>query len=222
MIITVRAGKLTAAAALTGGLLSILIFAGTGFNGIALLATFFILGTAATSLGISYKEKQHLAEKNKGKRTAGQVIANAGVPAILGLIGWFHPAQSKLVHVMVAAGFASATADTLSSELGNVYGSKFFNILTLKQDKKGLDGVVSVEGTFIGLLGSLIISLIYLLDQRWDVDTIWIIIAGTIGNLSDSILGASLERKDILSNNAVNFLNTAIAALAALLLHTIY
>jgi uncharacterized protein (TIGR00297 family) len=222
MIITVIAGKLTIAAALTGGLLSILIFAGTGYNGIALLATFFILGTAATSFGMNYKERYGLAEKNKGKRTAGQVIANAGVPAILGLVAWMHPTLSKLAHLMVAATFASAAADTLSSELGNIYGRKFYNILTLKEDTKGLDGVVSREGTLIGFLGSLIIATIYVFDKGWDADFIWIIVAGIIGNLSDSILGATLERKNLLSNNTVNFLNTSIAALVALLLHTIH
>ncbi len=222
MVITVTAGKLTVAAALTGGLLSILIFAGAGYNGIAMLAAFFILGTAATALGINYKEAHGLAEKNKGKRTAGQVIANAGVPAILGLTAWLHPMQSKLIHLMIAAGFASAAADTLSSELGNVYGHKFYNILTLKQDTKGLDGVVSFEGTSIGFLGSVIIAAIYLLGEGWNTGFIWIIVAGTVGNLSDSILGATLERKNLLNNNAVNFLNTAIAALVALLLNRIY
>ncbi len=63
MVITVIAGKLTVAAALTGGLLSILIFAGAGYNGIAMLAAFFILGTVATSSGLLYKEEHSLAEK---------------------------------------------------------------------------------------------------------------------------------------------------------------
>lgn len=221
MALTVIAGKLTVAAALTGGLLSSAIFLGTGYSGIALLATFFILGTAATSLGMNYKERFGFAEKNKGKRTTGQVIANAGVPAILGLAAWLYPTYSQLVHVMVAASFASAAADTLSSELGNVYGRKFYNILTLKQDTKGLDGVVSLEGTFIGFFGSLIIATIYVLVRGWDAKFTLIIVAGTIGNLSDSILGATVERKNLLNNNAVNFLNTSIAALVALLLYVI-
>jgi uncharacterized protein (TIGR00297 family) len=221
MVITVIAGKLTVAAALTGGLLSILIFAGAGYNGIAMLAAFFILGTIATSSGLHYKEAHGLAEKNKGKRTTGQVIANAGVPAILGLTAWLHPMQSKLFHIMMAAAFASAAADTLSSELGNVYGRRFYNILTLKEDTKGLDGVVSFEGTVIGFAGSVIIGAIYLLEKGWTTGFIWIIVAGTVGNLSDSILGASLERKNVLNNNAINFSNTAIAAVVAYLLNII-
>ncbi len=47
--------------------------------------------------------------------------------------------------------------------------------------------------------------------------------AATFGNLVDSILGATLERKGHLSNNAVNFLNTfAAAALTWLLIKLFY
>ena len=40
-----------------------------------------------------------------------------------------------------------------------------------------------------------------------------IVLAGTAGNLADSLLGALFERGGILNNNAVNFLNTLTAAL---------
>jgi uncharacterized membrane protein len=46
---------------------------------------------------------------------------------------------------------------------------------------------------------------------------IWIVVAGFAGNLADSILGASLERKGWLKNDQVNFLNTLIAAIIGLL-----
>jgi uncharacterized membrane protein len=36
-----------------------------------------------------------------------------------------------------------------------------------------------------------------------------------MGNLADSFMGATLERQQVLSNNAVNFLNTFLAALVA-------
>jgi uncharacterized membrane protein len=43
-------------------------------------------------------------------------------------------------------------------------------------------------------------------------------VAGIFGNLCDSILGASLERKQFIGNNTVNFLNTLFAAIFALLM----
>lgn len=216
--ITVRAKKLTLLAGITGLCTGLLVFAGAGYTGVSMVAAFFLLGTGATSWGINIKQNLGLAERDKGRRTAGQVLANAGIAAALGLLVNFYPQRTGLFRVMMAAALASATADTLSSELGNIYGRNFYNITTFKQDKKGLDGVVSFEGTFIGIVGSIVIASVYALGFGFNVHFAEIIISGTIGNLSDSILGATLERKGLLQNNQVNFLNTAIAALVAFLL----
>ncbi|MES2776178.1 MAG: DUF92 domain-containing protein [Bacteroidota bacterium] len=215
---TVLAHKLTIIAAVTGVVVSMFIFMGAGYTGLILLAAFFILGTLATSFKIKQKESLAIAETNKGKRNAGQVLANGGVAAILGLLAWVFPQYSTLLGVMMAAGFASATADTLSSELGNVYGKKFYNILSFKKDIRGEDGVISLEGTLCGLAGSILIAVIYAVGFGWNACFIYIIIAGTIGNLFDSVLGATLERKGAIGNNTVNFLNTLVAALAAWLM----
>jgi uncharacterized protein (TIGR00297 family) len=209
--------KLNIVAAIIGIVVAVLIFMGAGYVGIAMLATFFVLGSASTSWKMNIKLQSGYAEKDKGQRTTGQVVANGGVAAIAGLLAWINPVHENLFRLMVAASLASATADTLSSELGTVYGRKFYNIITFKTDVRGMDGVISAEGTIIGIVGSLIISVIYCFSFGWNGNFVWIIVAGTIGNIADSVLGAVLERKNILSNNAVNFLNTLIAALTVLL-----
>jgi uncharacterized protein (TIGR00297 family) len=219
MFFSVKAGKLTHAGALTGGVLGFAIFLGAGFTGLAMLATFFIAGTLATAWKLSYKIRLGLAEENKGRRTASQAFANAGVAGLLGLLSCFFPAHAGLFGLMLAASFASATSDTLSSELGNIYGSKYYNIMTLRADKRGLNGVVSIEGTLWGLAGSGLIGLWYGLGFGWDRGFLCVVLAGTIGNISDSVLGATLEQRLYLNNNAVNFLNTFIAALTALAIY---
>ncbi len=214
MLLSVWARKLTLPAALVGGVIGYFIFIGAGATGIAMIVAFFILGTAATSWKMERKQLQTIAERDKGKRRAGQVLANAGVAGLLGMMVLLFPQQKIILQLMMASSFSSATADTLSSELGNVYGRKFYNILTLQKDERGRNGVISAEGTVIGFLGSILIAVVYSIGFGWGFSFLWIIIAGTIGNLSDSILGATLERNNIIKNNAVNFLNTLVAAVA--------
>lgn len=219
--VSVKANKLTATGAVTGWFAGLLVFAGAGYAGVAMVATFFVLGTGATSRGIHIKKKLGLAEKNKGRRTSAQVLANAGAAAILGVLAWLHPAEAELFRIMMAAALASAAADTLSSELGIIYGKNFYNIVSFKKDTRGLDGVVSLEGTLSGIAGSVAVAAVHAVFFGTDVSFLFIIIAGTVGNLSDSILGATLERRGFLGNDAVNFLNTAIAALIGMALFQI-
>ena len=143
----------------------------------------------------------------------------AGIP---GLLVWFFPEQRELLQLMMAAALASATADTLSSELGTVYGKRFYNILSFKNDKRGENGVVSIEGTLIGIFGSILIAVVYAIGFGWNSQLGWIVIAGTFGNIADSILGATLERKNYLKNDAVNFINTVIAALTVFVLAELF
>ncbi|WP_212005227.1 DUF92 domain-containing protein [Chitinophaga sp. HK235] len=215
MIACIRTGKLSIPAALAAGLTGLLVFAGAGFSGIALLGTFFLLGTVATS----HKKQAKAAIAAEGyhpeTRKAGQVFANGGTAAIMGVLMLADPSRRELYRLMMAASLASATADTLSSELGTVYGKRFFNILTFKKEARGLDGVVSVEGTLIGAAGAAVIAIVYAAAIGFDRHMLFIILAGMLGNLMDSVLGATLERKHYIGNDAVNFGNTLFAALVA-------
>ncbi|HEY4112228.1 DUF92 domain-containing protein [Puia sp.] len=210
--------KLTPAAAITGVLTGGSIYAGGGYPGLLLLALFFVLGTAATSWQKQKKLSIRGNAAHESTRTSGQVIANAGVAAIAGIMAILLPAHRDLFLLLIAASLSSATADTLSSELGIIYGRRFYHLLTLKPDQQGLDGVVSIEGTLIGIAGSAIIATAHSLATHWSLRAFMIIlVAGTVGNLVDSLLGALFERKGMLTNNTVNFLNTLAAALIALL-----
>jgi uncharacterized protein (TIGR00297 family) len=212
MVLSAGFKKLTWPGAFAGGVIAFCIYAGAGFAGLALLGAFFLLGTAATSFRKNWKEQTGMVEKKDSTRTAGQVLANGGVAGLLGLLAPFFPEKAAALQVLLAASLASATADTLSSELGVVYGRRFYNICTFKNDVRGRDGVVSWEGTLAGLAGSAIIALLYALSFGFSLNLLWILIAGTAGNFFDSILGATLERAQRLNNNAVNAMNTAFAA----------
>ncbi|RZK61521.1 MAG: DUF92 domain-containing protein [Hymenobacter sp.] len=189
-----RAGKLTLPAVWTGGALGVGIYLGAGFLGLGLLALFFGLGTAASAWRVADKRRLGLAEANRGRRTAGQVLANAGVAGLLGLVAWQLPTHAPLCRLMLAGSFAAATADTLASELGNIYGRRYVNILTFRPDERGLDGVISLEGTLLGLAGTALVAGCYCLIHGWQPAFWVLLVAGTVGNLSDSVLGATVER----------------------------
>lgn len=219
VIITIVTKKLTVTAAIVAALIAIAIYSGTGFTGVLVLSTFFCLGVASTAWGKKQKLQLSVIRSDDDKRNAKQVVANGGIAAILGLLTFVFPLYENVLLLMMACSLSSATADTVSSELGMVYGKKFYNILSFKQDIKGENGVVSFEGTLAGIIGSCVLSTIFILCTEWNpASFIIIVVAGTIGNITDSVLGATLEKNNIIGNNAVNFLNTLIAALAGGLL----
>ncbi len=222
MIYSLRTGKLTLRGAGTGGLLGILIFLGAGFTGLVLLSVFFLFGSAASAWRRADKQRLGLAEANQGRRTAAQALANAGVASIAGLLSWLICAYAPFFQLLLAGSLAAATADTLSSELGNVYGRRFYHILTLRPDVRGRDGVVSLEGTLLGLGGSALIAAVYSIGLGEYRNFGWVLLAGAVGNLADSVLGATLERKGLLSNNAVNTLNTLVGAGTAALCYALF
>ena len=217
----VIAKKLTITASITGGVLAALIFFGVGWLGIAFMTCFFLLGTLTTSWKKNYKLASGIVKKDDARRNTGQVLANGGVAGVLGALAIVFPQHQLLFLFLIATSFSAATSDTISSELGTVYGRNFYDILSLKRGVRGENGIISIEGTFFGILGSTFIAAIYSAEYGLDQRSIWIVVAGTIGNLADSVLGATLERRNVLGNDAVNLLNTAIAAAVGYFLFSI-
>ncbi|WP_316751444.1 DUF92 domain-containing protein [Pedobacter gandavensis] len=219
MVVCVKLGKLTFYAAITAALLGFLVAATAGLKGIAMLGVFFVLSVLATSHQKRIKQLIHPDSAEKTGRDARQVLANGGVAGITAILSLFNPEHKEYYLLMMAASLASALADTLSSELGMVYGKRFYNIISFKREANGLDGVISLEGTIIGAIGAGIIALTY---AGFGKIAIIVAIAGVLGNFSDSLLGGLLERKNLIGNNMVNFLNTGFAALAGLLLYLLF
>lgn len=219
--LSVYTKKLTVSAALAGSVCGLLIYAGSGYPGLFMIGAFFLSGTLATALGRSTKDKLD-RPGDSTQRKYGQVLANSGTAAIMGLLMLIFPLWSPVLLVMLVSSLASATGDTLSSELGMLYGRRFYNCITWKSDERGLDGVVSLEGTLIGVGGAALIAAIFAIGYGFDVRFFLIIISGTAGNLSDSVFGATLERRNLLNNDWVNFFSTLFAAGVAILFGLIF
>ncbi|MEK6478749.1 DUF92 domain-containing protein [Catalinimonas sp. 4WD22] len=215
-IFAILTKKITIRGAIVGGVITLILWTAFGLIGVADIATFFLFGTAASMWKNHDKKRNKLEEKNEGKRDFTNVLGNAGVAGLIATLALIIPELSDLLLAMATASFASALSDTFSSELGNVYGTSFINILSFRKGVRGEDGVISWEGSMYGMLGSLIIALLYFIFQQDMSYTVIIFFSGIFGNLTDSLLGAGLQRKGWLNNHSVNFLSVLLAALFAL------
>jgi len=205
--------KIDVPGGLMGMLLATCIFLGGGLMGLSLLFAFFLVGSFASHWKAREKEKMGLAQENKGRRSVRHAVSNAGAAACCGLLAWSFPENALLFQGMLAASLASACADTCSSELGNVYGRKFINVLHFKPEPRGLDGVISLEGTLLGAAASFLIAAIALM---WGLDlklALLVAAGGIFGNYIDSVLGATLQRSGAMTNDTVNLANTVFGAL---------
>jgi uncharacterized protein (TIGR00297 family) len=180
----------------------------------------FLLAFGATRVGRARKEQLGTAEKRKG-RTAAQVAANLGVAALatgeaakIWLFGthWLSHGLTPLLAAALAA-LAEAAADTASSEIGQVFGGRPRLITSLRSVDPGRDGAVSGLGTVAGIAAGAAVAALGTYALRGDGRLFWVSGAGAaFGLLFDSLLGATLEERGWLNNDAVNFLSTAGAA----------
>ena len=184
--------------------------------------TVFLLAFLATRLGRESKERLGLGEQRHG-RTAAQVAANLGIAAIVSsepvqswlIGGWFSRASVTPMPLFAVglAALAEAAADTVSSEVGQVLGGRPRMLTTLRLVEPGTDGGVSLIGTLAGVAAACIVAAVGSLALGGGRTMFWISCAGAVfGLFFDSLLGATLERRGWLNNDAVNFLSTASAA----------
>ena len=135
-----------------------------------------------------------------------------------GILAWGFPQWDAMFLVGLAACFASATGDTLSSELGNVLGKRYVDVLTFKTGPRGADGIISLEGSLVGVLGSLVIALLFGAGYGWNGGVLVVCVAGIVGNYLDSVYGATIQRRAWVNNDEVNLLSTSSAALIGMVL----
>ncbi|KAH0288229.1 hypothetical protein M436DRAFT_82741 [Aureobasidium namibiae CBS 147.97] len=186
---------------------------GVFFN---LLVGFFVAGTVGTK--INHTTKRTLTQSATGgvggesARNYAQVLANSGTASLL--ILW-HLYASKnggnsvknefsltdAIPFGIAASYAAAAADTLSSELGILSPTSPVLITApWRSVPRGTNGGVTLTGLLAGLAGSVFISTLAYFTlpfsrMAWTGDSkflFWVAltVAGFSGTLLDSLLGA--------------------------------
>lgn len=203
--------SLTRNGAIAAVVVGILVFGFSGWRGGLLLFVFF----ATSSILTRWHAQRKRHPEHRGGRSAGQVIANGLVAAILAVWSAFVP--SPEVITAFAGAIAAATADTWATEVGLLSPAAPRLITTWRRVPAGTSGGVTLLGIATGAAGASLIARLSQLVFGTSHDVVWIAAMGAM--FIDSLLGATLEgRARWLDNNAVNLAATAAGALIALLL----
>ncbi|SNS97579.1 TIGR00297 family protein [Granulicella rosea] len=196
----------------------------------------FLLTFSATRFRRERKSEASSAEHRRGRTTA-QIVANLGVAGALSsywgffgvslvmgyggtITGSLHSVLDGMViyNLPVLAALAEATADTVSSEIGQAFGGKTYLLASFRQVPPGTDGAVSLIGTTAGIMAAAIVAYVGIPASGLDLSSCTLVFAsGVLGLLFDSVLGATVERKGWLGNDLVNFTSTAFAALVSMI-----
>jgi uncharacterized protein (TIGR00297 family) len=204
--------------AVAGGVLAFLLFLGGGPGAFAALIAVFLLAWITTRTGQRRKRQPGTSEEHSG-RSASQVFANVGIATAAAVVSLasHHPAAWL---VATAAALAEAAADTSSSELGQSLSDSAYLITDFHPVPVGTDGGISAAGTLAGIAAALVIATVSCATRT--VAWHWLLpvaASGVLGMFVDSFLGASLERRRLLNNDAVNLLSTLLSAVFALSLY---
>lgn len=193
-------------------IMGIVIIFSAGVNWLILIVLFLVMSLLATRYSKKYKKSLGEFE---GRRTSKNVISNGVVACFMAAFGGYY---LPFVGGFIGA-VATATADTLASEIGVLHQPRL--ITTLQKVDPGTNGAISFLGTFSGIAGAAVIGVAaYFLGILTDpVLAILVpVISGTVGCFADSIFGAILENKGYMTNEHVNLSATIVGAVVGILL----
>jgi uncharacterized protein (TIGR00297 family) len=171
-----------------------------------IMLAFFILGSIGTRYKYEFKTKIGVEQGRSGARGYRNVFANGIVAAAAAVLyGVFVRPEFIVLYIGCVA---TATADTLASEIGVTGGTPYL-ITTLKNVPIGTNGGVTMTGELVALAGGFVVCFIALLLNVVTPAMLLICtIAGFVGTNIDSVIGATLENRGYVGNAGTNLCAT--------------
>ena len=171
----------------SGILVGTFLYGFSGPQGFSLLAFFFIVSSLLTRHGLDRKQAMGVAQPNEGRRGAKEALANCLPSLFFAFLFWRN--GSLLAAVGFVSSFAAALADTTATELGQVYGRRFFRMPRFQRVPAGTRGAFSLEGTGFGVLAACAMgTLAYCLGFFPVFGIIPVVVGATIGFIGESLL----------------------------------
>ncbi len=189
-----RARALTRSGAIAAAVVGTAIFGLGGLRWAAVMVGFFVLSSALSRVGRKRKRHAEAFVEKGSRRDAVQVLANGGVAALVAVLHGITPHAAFLFPAFIGS-MAAATADTWSTEIGSLSRTPPRSILTGKMVTAGSSGGITPLGLLGALVGALAIGTIGGVGGPHSLSIIVIgTLAGLIGSLVDSLIGASVQR----------------------------
>lgn len=207
----------TPSGAAAGFLVTLILFVANGASMFGAVLLVFVLTFVATRFGRQRKRSLAIAERSSG-RDAAQVFANIGCAALAAAAAVLTPWHVAFLAGSIAS-LAEAASDTVSSEIGKAMAGTARLITSGQTLPAGTDGAISLPGTVAGVAAAAAVGLEAFATGMLSLRlAIVASISGILGMFLDSLLGATLERRTLLTNNGVNLLSTGTSVVAVILL----
>jgi len=209
--IAYRRGSLSRSGWLGAIITGTIIFGAGGWPHGITLVFFFVSSTLLSRWRTAYKAtlERHVFEKGS-QRDIWQALANAGVAAGGCVLLIVLPADASIWHMLFAGAMATVAADTWATELGVLAKTPPRLITTWQAVPRGTSGAISSAGTLATAAGALATSMVFWGCMALFADSPLTIPlgaamaiaggAGILGSLSDSLLGATVQRSFITPN----------------------
>ena len=210
------ARTVTVSGAVAGAAIGTAVFCAAGWQGWVLLLLAFLSAAVTSRIGLRKKTLLGIAEQRGGRRGSGNAIANTGIAAVAALLASLSYATDAALLGMAAALVAGAS-DTVASEIGKAWGTRTWRLVPPESVRAGTPGAMSVEGTLAGLVAATVLGAVAVwLSLVPGPALVAVVVGATVGALAESLLSTAFEPSGVLNNDALNLINTAIAAYVAI------